>query len=185
MSDKLEFLKECFESEDNFNKFTQKVDELGIKIADLTSGEYIAKKKFDTKVTELTNLQTKYNELEKNSQNDDVSKQKIEDLEKQLNEANTKYTTLNAEHNHYLQKDKVTGAGFKKEFVDFVISEINKNVTDTVDFETAMKGYKAKNPQFTETETKVFKANSMPNMTGANKGTENNNDIMNALIRGN
>lgn len=184
MSEKLEFLKNCFENEEEYKKFAQKVDDNGIKIADLTSGEYVAKKKFDDKATELSNLQAKYTELEKNSQTDDVSKKKIEDLEKQLKEANDKYTTLDRDYNHYLQREKVTGAGFKKEFADFVVSEINKNVSDTVDFETAMKGYKAKNPQFTETEKKVFKTGSMPDMTGTNKDTKNNNDFMNALIRG-
>ena len=77
MSEKLEFLKNCFENEEEYKKFAQKVDDNGIKIADLTSGEYVAKKKFDDKATELSNLQAKYTELEKNSQTDDVSKKKI------------------------------------------------------------------------------------------------------------
>ena len=49
MSEKLEFLKNCFENEEEYKKFAQKVDDNGIKIADLTSGEYVAKKKFDDK----------------------------------------------------------------------------------------------------------------------------------------
>lgn len=182
---KLEFLKDCFDNDEAFKKFEEKVDEKGIKIADLSAGEYVAKKKFDDKVTELNALQTKYTELEKNAQTDDISKNKISDLEKELGEYKSKYETLDKDHKHHLNRETVISNGFKKEFADFVVSEISKNVSDTIDFETAMKGYKAKNPQFTEAEKRVvIKQNAMPNMNGNNDGKQNNNDFMNALIRG-
>lgn len=187
MSKGLEFLKDCFENDEAFKKFEEKVDEKGIKVADLSNGDYVAKKKFDDKVSELNTLQTKYTELEKNAQTDEASKTKIADLEKQLGEYKTKYETLDKEHSHYLNRDTVISNGFKKEFADFVVSEINKNVSETIDFETAMKGYKAKNPQFTETEQKnkvITKQKSMPDMNGNNVEKQNNNDFMNSLIRG-
>lgn len=185
MSKGLEFLKECFENDEAFKKFEEKVDEKGIKVADLSTGDYVAKKKFDDKVTELSALQTKYTDLEKNSQTDEVSKNKIADLEKELGEYKTKYDVLDREHKHHLNREIVMTNGFKKEFADFVVSEISKNVSDTIDFETAMKGYKAKNPQFTEAEKKVvIKQNSMPSMNGNNQEKQNNNDFMNSLIRG-
>lgn len=181
----IEFLKECFENDEAFKKFEEKVDEKGIKIADLSTGEYVAKKKYDDKVTEYNNLQTKYSDLEKNAQTDEASKTKIKDLETELGEYKSKYETLDNQHKHHLNKEMVLSNGFKKEFADFVVSEISKNVSDTIDFETAMKGYKAKNPHFTETEQKVIiKQNSMPNMNGNNQEKQNNNEFMNALIRG-
>lgn len=185
MSKGLEFLKDCFDNDEAFKKFEEKVDEKGIKVADLSTGDYVAKKKYDDKVTELNTLQTKYTDLERNAQTDEVSKTKISDLEKELGEYKTKYETLDKDHKHYLNRDTVISNGFKKEFADFVVSEINKNVSDTIDFETAMKGYKAKNPQFTEAEKKVvIKQSSMPNMNGNGEGKQNNNDFMNSLIRG-
>lgn len=185
MSKGLEFLKECFDNDEAFKKFEEKVDEKGIKIADLSVGDYVAKKKYDDKVSEYNNLQTKYTELEKNVQTDEVSKNKINELEKQLGEYKNNYETLDKEHKHYMNRDKVISNGFKKEFADFVVSEINKNVSETIDFETAMKGYKAKNPQFTEAEKRVvIKQNSMPSMSGNNQDKQNNNEFMNSLIRG-
>ena len=179
----LEFLKECFDTEDDFKKFTTKADEKGIKIADLSTGEYVAKKKFDDKASELTNLQTKYTELEKNAKTDEASATKIKDLEKELADYKTKYTDLNNQHTHYLNRDMVIKNGFKQEFADFVVSEISKNVSDNIDFETAMKGYKTKNPQFTE-GTQVIKKSSMPQMNGGVQDTNASNDFMNSLIRG-
>lgn len=180
----VEFLKDCFENEDDYKKFASKVDEKGIKIADLTTGEYVAKKKFDDKANELTALQTKYEDLEKNTKPDEVTAKKIQDLEKELGEYKEKYTTLESQHKHYLNRETVLNNGFKKEFADFVVSEISKNVTDNVDFETAMKGYKSKNPQFTESAS-VFKKASMPTMTGGSQDKNSEgNGFMNSLIRG-
>lgn len=181
----VEFLKECFENDEEYKKFESKVDEKGIKIADLSTGEYVAKKKFDDKVTELNNLQTKYTELEKTAQTDEASKNKINDLEKELGEYKTKYATLESQHQHHLNREMVLANGFKKEFADFVVSEISKNVNDNMDFETAMKGYKTKNPQFAEAKQQVItKQNSSPLMNGQNQETQNNNQFMNSLIRG-
>lgn len=179
----VEFLKDCFENEEDYKKFASKVDEKGIKIADLSTGEYVAKKKFDDKANELQTLQTKYNELEKNNKPDEVTAKKIQDLEKELGDYKTKYNTLESQHNHYLNRETVINNGFKKEFADFVVSEISKNVSDNVDFETAMKGYKSKNPQFTES-TPVIKKASMPSMNGGNVDKNSDNGFMNSLIRG-
>lgn len=180
----VEFLKDCFENEDDYQKFATKVDEKGIKIADLTTGDYVAKKKYDDKASELVSLQTKYNELEKNNgKPDEVATKKIADLEKELTDYKTKYTDLDGKYNHYLNRDKVISSGFKKEFADFVVSEISKNVSENVDFETAMKGYKTKNPQYTET-IPVIKKSSMPTMNGGTQENNTDNSFMNALIRG-
>ena len=179
----VDFLKECFENEEDYKKFAEKVDEKGIKIADLSTGEYVAKKKFDDKATELTALQNKYTDLEKNAKTDELSAKKIQDLENELTEYKTKYTDLSNQHNHYLNRETVINNGFKKEFADFVVSEISKNVSDNIDFETAMKGYKTKNPQFTETAQVVKKA-SMPTMNGGVQDTATSNNFMNSLIRG-
>ena len=54
-----------------------------------------------------------------------------------------------------------------------------------MDFETAMKGYKTKNPQFAEAKQQVItKQNSSPLMNGQNQEPQNNNQFMNSLIRG-
>ena len=180
----VEFLKDCFEKEEDYQKFATKVDEKGIKVADLSTGDYVAKKKYDDKASELTALQTKYNDLEKNNAKpDEVANKKIADLEKELTDYKTKYSDLSKEHKHHIARETVINNGFKKEFADFVVSEISKNVSDNIDFETAMKGYKTKNPQFTETPPVIKKA-SMPTMNGGTPENNADNSFMNSLIRG-
>jgi hypothetical protein len=41
----MDFLKECFESEEAFNKFSEAVKSKGLKLADLSGGEYVGAKK--------------------------------------------------------------------------------------------------------------------------------------------
>lgn len=52
---------------------------------------------------------------------------------------------------------KVVNAGIKPEFAKFVASEVLGQVSDTLDFDTALKAYKAKNPQFNSETTVVRK----------------------------
>ena len=80
---------------------------------------------------------------------------------------------------------KVTSAGIKPEFAKFVASEVLGQVSDTLDFDTALKAYKAKNPQF-NTETTVVRKKVGSSLGLEGKETNNQsetNQIMNDLIR--
>ena len=65
-----------------------------------------------------------------------------------------------------------------KETSKFIMQTGNENKNMSKNSKVVADG------QATETEKKVFKTGSMPDMTGTNKDTKNNNDFMNALIRG-
>ena len=80
---------------------------------------------------------------------------------------------------------KVVKAGVKPEFAKFVASEVLGQVSDTLDFDTALKAYKAQNPQF-NTETTVVRKKVGSSLSLEGKETNNQdetNKIMNNLIR--
>ena len=80
---------------------------------------------------------------------------------------------------------KVVNAGIKPEFAKFVASEVLGQVSETIDFDTALKAYKAKNPQF-NSETTVIRKKVGSSLGLDGKGTNNQNEtnqIMNDLIR--
>ena len=79
--------------------------------------------------------------------------------------------------------NKVASAGIKPEFAKFVANEVLGLVTDTIDFDTALKSYKAKNPQY-NTETTIIKKGSSMNLNGKTQPNQNEtNQLMNDLIR--
>lgn len=105
----------------------------GKKLADLSTGEYVAKKKYDDEVAKRTTLEAKVTELENkapevvNPENYDNDMQELATLrnEKKANE----------------YKAKIRGLGVNEKFVDFVA----KSIDDNENFETAFNEFKSKN----------------------------------------
>ena len=63
----MDFLKDLFSEEGlKFDDFVSKVNEKGYKLADLSKGSYVDKKKYDD---DITSHNTKYSELERNTTN--------------------------------------------------------------------------------------------------------------------
>lgn len=168
-----EELKNLFgENSLSYDDFSKAIEEKGMKLANLSAGGYIAKSKYDDDLKKAKNLdyKKKYEDLEASIQGDDY-KSKYEEL-------NSKYSMLDA-------TTKVVKAGIKPEFAKFVASEVLGQVSDTLDFDTALKAYKAKNPQF-NSETAVIKrkVGSSLKLDGRELNNENEtNKIMNDLIR--
>ena len=99
----------------------------------------------------------------------DDYKSKYEDLDE-------KYSILNA-------TVKVSNSGIRPEFAEFVANKVLKMTSDSIDFDTALKSFKAKNPQY-NTETTVVKKNSSVDLGGNSQTNQNGtNQIMNDLIR--
>ncbi len=86
----MEFLQELFEGGAlSFEQLQTKVQEKGIKLADLSQGQYVDKQKFDNKVEEVNNLQSQLNTASEtikdfqNTENDlKTLRQKAQDYEK-------------------------------------------------------------------------------------------------------
>ena len=77
---------------------------------------------------------------------------------------------------------KIKDSDVKKEFQEFVASKVISSVNDTVDFDTALKNYKEKNPQYFG-ETVVKKVQTSPNLNGGTKPSTVD-EIFNNMIRG-
>lgn len=77
---------------------------------------------------------------------------------------------------------KVKDSDVKKEFQKFVASEVMGLVNESTDFDTALKNYKADNPQYFG-ETVVKKVQSSPTLVGGAKPSTVN-DIFNSMVRG-
>ena len=97
----------------------------------------------------------------------------------------SKYEDLNSKYSILEATTKVTNAGIKPEFAKFVASEVLGQVSDTLDFDTALKAYKAKNPQYnSETTITRKKVGSSLGLDGKEQNNQNEtNKTMNDLIR--
>ena len=78
---------------------------------------------------------------------------------------------------------KVKDSDVKKEFQKFVSSEVTNLVNDDTDFDTALKKYKADNPQYFG-EVVVKKVQSSPNLSNGGQKEITTNSIMNDILRG-
>lgn len=183
-----EELKELFgENSLSYDDFSKAIEEKGMKLANLSSGGYIAKSKYDDDVKKAKNLdyKKKYEDLEASIQGDDGINAKLKNITTERDDYKSKYEDLNSKYSILEATNKVTSAGIKPEFAKFVASEVLGQVSDTLDFDTALKAYKAKNPQY-NSETTVVRKKVGSSLGLDGKQTNNQdetNKIMNDLIR--
>ena len=129
-------------------ELTAAVNSSGMKIADLSDGDFVTKQKYDDHVAKTKKLQADYDALKANPSESEQYKALLADRD----DWKGKYETQNAELTRSRQKDYLSSQKVRPEFSDFLLSEINKNVSDTVDFETAAKKYIADHSQYIEQE---------------------------------
>lgn len=183
-----EELKELFgENTLSYEDFSKAIEEKGMKLANLSAGGYIAKTKYDDDVKKAKNLdyKKKYEDLEASIQGDDGINAKLKNITTERDDYKSKYEELNTKYTMLDATTKVANAGIKPEFAKFVASEVLGQVSETIDFDTALKAYKAKNPQF-NLETTIIrkKVGSSLGLDGKEKNNQNEtNQIMNDLIR--
>ena len=183
-----EELKDLFgENSLSYDDFSKAIEEKGMKLANLSAGGYVAKSKYDDDLKKAKNLdyKKKYEDLEASIQGDDGINAKLKNITTERDDYKSKYEDLNSKYSMLEATTKVTSAGIKPEFAKFVASEVLGQVSDTLDFDTALKAYKAKNPQF-NTETTVVRKKVGSSLGLEGKETNNQsetNQIMNDLIR--
>ena len=181
-----EELKELFgDGTLSYEDFTKAVEGKGMKLANLSAGGYVAKSKYDDdlKKAKALDYKKKSEDLQASIEGDDGVNAKLKNITTERDDYKSKYETLNKDYSILNATNKVTSAGIKPEFAKFVASEVLEMTSDTIDFDTALKSYKAKNPQF-NVETTVIKKNSSVNLDGKEQTNQNEtNQIMNDLIR--
>ena len=169
----MDSLKELFGDEAlTFEQLSAKVSEKGLKIADLSTGNYVAKKKYEDEVNakegSISDLQEQLKLRDKDlkelkSQLSDGSKDsetKIADLTAQVTKLQSDYKNATNEYEKKLSSQayefavrehangiKFTSEAAKREFIREMISADLKMQNDTIvgatDFETAYRGTNA------------------------------------------
>ena len=141
-----EELKELFgENTLSYDDFTKAVEEKGMKLANLSAGGYVAKSKYDDDVKKAKGLdyKKKFEDLQASIEGDDGVNAKLKNITTERDDYKSKYEVLNKNYLMLEATNKVANAGIKPEFAKFVANEVLGLVTDTIDFDTALKSYKA------------------------------------------
>lgn len=165
-------LQELFGEESlSYADFTAKLNEKGIKLANIKAGGYVDKGKYD----KLAGEYAKY------KQENDVSKYADYDTLK------AELEKLKAEKEEAAFVAKVAEAKVDAKFQKFVVSEVKPLVSDKKDFKTCLDEYLKENPQFVENVQRrgVIRSGSQVSLDeGSGAGAKNINQKMNDFIRG-
>lgn len=165
-------LQELFGEESlSYADFTAKLNEHGIKLANIKAGGYVDKGKYD----KLAGEYAKY------KQENDVSKYADYDTLK------AELEKLKAEKEEAEFVAKVAEAKVDAKFQKFVVAEVKPLVSDKKDFKTCLDEYLKENPQFVENVQRrgVIRSGSQVSLDeGSGAGAKNINQKMNDFIRG-
>lgn len=155
----------------SYADFSAKLNEQGIKLANIKAGGYVDKGKYD----KLAGEYAKY------KQENDVSKYAdYEALKEELEK-------LKAEKADAELAKEVAAANVDAKFQKFVMSEVKPLVTDKKDFKACLADYLKENPQFVVNSQRqgVFQKGSQPNFDdGAKGGAPSTDKKMNDILRG-
>ena len=165
-------LQELFGEESlSYADFMAKLNEKGIKLANIKAGGYVDKGKYD----KLAGEYAKY------KQENDVSKYADYDTLK------AELEKLKAEKEEAEFVAKVAEAKVDAKFQKFVVAEVKPLVSDKKDFKTCLDEYLKENPQFVENVQRrgVIRSGSQVRLDeGSGAGAKNINQKMNDFIRG-
>lgn len=127
----------------SYNEFEQKLTEAGetIKLANLKSGNYVDKAKFEKLEKGLEDYKTKYSALEESTKGYTELQTKFDDVSK-------KYEELLGKQEIAEKMGKIKSANVEDRFAKFVYSEVNALIDDKTDFQTALTKYLKENAQF-------------------------------------
>lgn len=140
--------------------------------------------------TQQTQVQTQQQtaQVQNNSQRlftqdqlNDIIAERVNGITAKYNALNTQYdqlsknlTTAIDELQSYKNKELATKAGVQNQFVDFVLYEAKKNVTDKKGIDSAIADFVKANPYVTNNVTTENNTNNKTNTTGFN--SQNNVD---------
>lgn len=169
----MEELKSLFgESSLSYEEFSQKLGEAkDIKLANLKSGNYVDKAKYDKLETSVNEWQTKYSALEEST--------------KGYGDLQTNYDTLKADYDALITKQDeankmslINSSNVNPKFAKFVYAEVQSMTDDKKDFQTALDEYLKDNKEFLNITKGTY--------VDLEKGTKQTspNEKMNNFIRG-
>lgn len=154
-----------------YGELESKLKESNIELANLKKGEYVSKGKLDRINSEYKDLQARYTELQKGTENYENLKTELETLksEKLTNE----------------QLKIIRDARVDEKFSKFVLNEVKSQLKENEKFEDVLNAYVKENQHFLTTRQNVFKQGaSMQDLEHGNGvDDKNTNQIMNSILR--
>lgn len=170
----MEELKSLFgESSLSYEEFSQKLGEAkDIKLANLKSGNYVDKAKYDKLETSVTEWQTKYSALEENTRG-------YTDLQTNYTNLKSEYDALKTKQDEAEKMGMINSANVNPKFSKFVYAEVLSQVNENKDFQTALSEYLKDNKEFVNAPKSPFV--DLEKGTGQQKSE---NQIINEKIRG-
>lgn len=196
----MDFLKDLFnDGQLDYDTFSSKITEKGIKLVDLSKGDYVSKNKYNDDITNLENLKQ---QIEKVSQG---SGEKVSELTEQLTKLQGEYDKektklqkqladqqMNFAVKEFASKQKFTSKAAEREFISSMIAKHlnieNGNLVGATDYLTAYKADNADSfvideptpepkPSFTQKTTNTQKTEENPfisamHFTGVRKSKE-------------
>lgn len=137
----MEKLKELFgETPLTYDEFTKAITEKGIKLADLSEGNYVDKIKYEKVVSKSDDLKKSYEDLASKATGDEQLKKQIEDLKKQLETETGEKNKFISTAKELARKDLIREAGIKGEWVDLALFR-NKDIEDEDEFKANISAY--------------------------------------------
>ena len=164
----MDFLKEHLR-EELYKEVAEKLKDKGLKLADLSSGNYIAKEKHARILTEKDEV------LKKKDAEIELLKKDLPEGEKlrtQITEISQELERSKGEINKYRNEKTVVSLGIKAKYVNAAICEADRLVDKETPFEKAVEKVAKDYPEWKE-EAKPKQNSSFPlNGTGGNVGGE-------------
>lgn len=170
----MEELKSLFgEGSLSYDEFQQKLDEAGetIKLANLKSGNYVDKAKFEKLEKSSNELQTKYSALEEKTKDYDSLVSERDNYKTSFEELQSKQATAE-------KMELVKSSNVNPKFEKFVYTEVSSQVTDEKDFKSVLEEYLNENKQFLNGSQHSF-----VDLENGEGGSKSSKDKINDFIR--
>lgn len=167
----MEELKSLFGEESlNFEQFSQKLAEAGetIKLANLKSGNYVAKSKYDK---QLKSFEKYKSEVGKAPTIDNKLQSKYDSLQKE-------YNTLKEKQDQAEKMNLLNNSNVNPDFSEFVYSKVNSMVNESKDFKACLDEYLGEHKQYIKASQHTF-----ANLESGNGAVKSENQKINEQIR--
>lgn len=169
----MEELKSLFgDNSLTYDEFTKKIAEASetIKLANLKSGNYVDKAKYEKTEKDISDWKIKYQSLNEKYKDYDELKSNYEKL-------NDNYTKLEAKHNEAERLNLIKDKNVDNRFVKFVYSEVLNQTNDNKDFQQALDEFLKENKQYFRNSQSTY-ANLENNTTPPRNANQKMNDFI-------
>lgn len=170
----MEELKALFgEGSLSYEEFSQKLGEAkDIKLANLKSGTYVDKAKYDKLETSVNDWKTKFEALTESTKG-------FEELQNNYETLKTDYEALKTKQDEADKMSLISGANVNPKFAKFIYTEVLSQVNDKKDFQTALTEYLKENKEFLNAPKSTF-----VNLQNGDLSSKSPDEKMNNFIRG-